>query len=176
MYDNAKYCFLSVGRLKKSRDIVTTLKAFKKFKYLTQSKLIILGSGPEEKKLKLFVLENNLQEYVTFKGFVEDTYSYYLSADLYIHSSLYDALPLTIIEALICNTKILSTNCEYGPSEILLDGKLGVLVPVNDSNELLKGIYKSLNNEIDYKLRQISIKEFDIERISKKYLEIFNLT
>ena len=84
-------------------------------------------------------------------------------------------MPLTIIEALVCNTPILSTDCEYGPSEILEGGKHGLLVPVNDTKELLEGIYKSLNTKINYEKRNNIKKQFDINIISKKYLEIFNL-
>ena len=175
LYGNANYCFLSVGRLKKSRDIINLLKALKKFKYLKQSKLIILGVGPEERNLKDYVSKNKLGDHVVFRGFVENTYPFYVSADLYIHTSLYDALPLTIIEALVCNTPILSTDCEYGPSEILEGGKHGLLVPVNDTKELLEGIYKSLNTKINYEIRNNVKKQFDINIISKKYLEIFNL-
>ena len=151
------------------------LKALKKFKYLKQSKLIILGVGPEERNLKDYVSKNKLDDHVVFRGFVENPYPFYVSADLYIHTSLYDALPLTIIEALICNTPILSTDCEYGPSEILEGGKHGLLVPVNDTKELLEGIYKSLNTKINYEKRNNVKKQFDINIISKKYLEIFNL-
>ena len=162
-----------MGRLKKSRDVITVLKAFKKFKHLNDSKLIILGNGPEKNNLINYVQDNNIQNYVEFKGFVEDTYKYFCAADLYIHSSLYDAMPLTLIEALVCNTQILSTDCKYGPREILKDNKLGIIIKTSDEKEMLKGFYEALKIKIDTIKRDNIKKEFLIENISNQYLKVF---
>ncbi len=147
IYGNSKYCFLSVGRLKKSRDVITVIKSLQKFKYLNETKLVILGSGPEEYNLKKYVADNQLEKFVEFKGFVKDTFKFYYASDLYIHSSLYDALPLTLIEALFSNTKILSTDCKYGPSEILKKHDLGQLVRTNNPDDMLEGIYLALKKK-----------------------------
>lgn len=173
LYGSARFCFLSVGRLKKSRDVITVLKALKNFEYIQESKLIILGNGPEEYNLKKYVIENNMDKIVEFKGFVQDTYKYYSTADLYIHSSLYDALPLTLIEALFYNIKILSTDCPYGPSEILKHNNLGILVPVNNHKEMLKGIHISLNSKINLEQRNIKKKEYEVNNVSNRYLNVF---
>ena len=173
LFNQSKYCFLSVGRLKKSRDVITVLEAFKNFKHLNDSRLVILGDGPEKNNLMKYVKNNNIHNYVEFKGFVEDTYKYYCAADLYIHSSLYDAMPLTLIEALVCNTKILSTDCKYGPREILKKDNLGIIIKTNDTNEMLKGFDEALNTKIDTIKREQMKNEFLIENISKQYLKVF---
>ncbi len=173
IYGDAKFCFLSVGRLKKSRDVITVIKALQNFEYLNNTKLIILGTGPEESNLKKYVTKYKLNKYIEFKGFVKDTYKYFAVSDLYIHSSLYDALPLTLIEALYFDTKILSTNCKYGPAEILKKYNLGELVKTNNPVEMLKGIYVSLDKKINHNLRQKVRKNYSIESVAEKYLEVF---
>ena len=173
IFGDVRFCFLSVGRLKKSRDVITVIKALKNFKYLNSTKLIILGTGPEENNLKRYVNQHKLDKFVEFKGFVKDTHKYYIASDLYIHSSLYDALPLTLIEALYSNTKILSTDCKYGPAEILKKYDLGVLVETNNHEDLLRGIYVSLDKNINFELRNKTKKNYSIEFISEKYLDIF---
>lgn len=172
-YGNFKYAFLSVGRLKKSRDLMTVLKSLSEFKFIKQTKLIVLGDGPEKESLINFINDNNLKENVEFRGFEKDTYKFYYISDLYIHSSLYDAMPLTLIEALTCESKILSTNCKYGPSEILDKGKLGMMINVSNVEEMKSGFLKALNYNIDENYRKKKIKEFAIEAIAQKYLNIF---
>jgi len=61
-------------------------------------------------------------------------------ADVFILSSKYEGLPNVLIEAQQSNTPIISSNCATGPSEILMDGKLGSLYPVGDYKKLYKEI------------------------------------
>ena len=82
-------------------------------------------------------------------------------------------MPLTLIEALVCNTKILSTDCKYGPREILKKDKLGIIIKTNDKNEMLKGFDKALNTKVDTIKREQMKNEFLIENISKQYLKVF---
>jgi glycosyltransferase involved in cell wall biosynthesis len=43
--------------------------------------------------------------------------------------------------------KIVSSDCDFGPREILENGKYGILFPTGDLNALKKGILKSIKNE-----------------------------
>lgn len=171
-FGNTKFCFLSVGRLKKSRGIENLLLALKDFEFLNQSKLVILGDGPEKNNIEILIKKYNLENNVILKGFIDNTYPWYYVSDIYIHTSIYDAMPLTLIEAITCGTKIISTDSESGPREILENGKHGILIPINNPSLLLKAINISLNEKVNEYLLKERSKSFSINKISNQYLKI----
>ena len=173
LFGNFKFCLIAVGTLKKSRDFITLIRAFSIFKYKNTSKLIILGEGPERINILNFVKKNNLENNVELKGFMKNPYPWIACADVYIHSSLYDGLPLVIIESLACGTKIVSTDCESGPREILDYGKYGMLIPIKDPEKMAKSIEKSIEKNINKSFLIDRSKIFSIENISKNYLNYF---
>jgi glycosyltransferase involved in cell wall biosynthesis len=54
-----------------------------------------------------------------------------------------------LIEALACGCSIVSTDCPYGPREILADGEYGQLVPVDDDLALADAIGATLESPAD---------------------------
>jgi len=173
LFGDFKFCLISVGSLKKSRDLTTLISSFSLIKNYKQTKLIILGEGPEREFLHNYIKEKKLENNIQINGYVEDPYPYYLCSDIYIHSSIYDAMPLVLIEALVCGSNIISTDCESGPREILDNGKYGSLIPISNPSIMAK--------EIDLKLTQIKntnkinerSKIFTIKKISQQYLNLF---
>ena len=137
-----------------------------------EKKLIIIGEGSDrnilEKKIQEYSLENN----VYLKGFDLNPYKWIKNAEIFILSSNYEGLPTVLIEALICQTPIVSTNCNCGPAEILKDGEYGVLTEVGNILQLKEGIKTLILDEnLRVKLRRKSLeraKEFSNEKQIKK--------
>ena len=105
-------------------------------------------------------------------GFIDNPYPWFKVADLFVLSSDYEGFGLVLAEALICGVPILSTNCEHGPSEILDNGKLGMLVPCGDMKSLVTGMISQLHNPLDVDATE-KIREFDPKSIAGRYLELF---
>ena len=76
-----------------------------------------------------------------------------------------------MVEALNYGLKVISTDCQNGPREILGDNKYGLLIPINDVNALKNSIQKIQNIEFNQKILQARSKKFDIKLISKIYLK-----
>ena len=90
------------------------------------------------------------------------------NSNLFVLSSNYEGNPNVILEALCLKMKIVSTNCDFGPSEILKNGKYGTLVKINSHADLAKGIETQLHNN---KLPNYpDFKKFLIEHVAKKYI------
>ena len=174
--NNKKKCLINIGRLTKQKDHETLIKAFHIFsKTNKEYKLLILGGGNLEIKLKQLAKDLNLHKRVIFKGWIKNTTSYLKFSKLFILSSVYEGLGNVLIDAVNFNTPSISTNCYSGPSEILLNGRGGYLVKIKSPELLAKKIQFCVSNySIALKKNLIakkSLKRFLIKSQSKKYFD-----
>lgn len=137
---------LGVGRLNPQKDFVTLIRAFSRARDRAPSRLVILGEGAERASLESEVASNGLRlgEDVALPGFVADPYPFMAAASLFVLSSVREGLPTVLIEALAAGTRVVSTDCDSGPDEILAGGRYGRLVPVGDVDALSNAMVESL--------------------------------
>ncbi len=163
--------FLTVCRLnEEQKDIITLLIAFKK--YGGNEKLIIIGDGPDRKKLEEMSKKLEIDKKVIFLGEINNPYCYMHYAKLFILSSKTEGFGLVLVEALYCGTKVISSNCLVGPREILLDGEIGELFQVGDSDDLLRKIKISLKKEYNVERIKKSLKRFEKKEFIKNIKEL----
>jgi glycosyltransferase involved in cell wall biosynthesis len=135
---------ISAGRLEKAKDFHTLIRAFSILRSKRDAKLIILGEGSERNSLTQLVSSLGLPEHVDLHGFVDNPHKYIKRAKVFALSSAWEGLPTVLIEALACGVAIVSTDCKSGPREILLDGRLGALVPVGAAKALSEALEVAL--------------------------------
>ncbi len=159
------------------KDYLTLLKAFKILKdNKINKKLYIVGNGPNENDIKKMVKELELEEKVEFIGLTKNPYVWIKNSILFVHSSKYEGLPTVLIEAMICNKIVVSSDCPTGPREILDNGKCGILYPVGDYKKLADELIKILKDK--EKMNALLIKlikrreEFNKITIIKQYEEL----
>jgi len=163
---------VSVSRLDNvQKDYPTLLKAFKELKNEEfNKKLYIVGDGPSRKEIEDQIIELNLEEEVKLLGQQKNPYIWMKNADLFVHSSKYEGLPTVLIEAMIVNTIVTSSDCPTGPREILDNGKCGILVEVGNVENLSKGILEGLNRKEKYNEKlKIRVEEFNKEKVIREY-------
>ena len=175
IFGNSKFNIVSTGSLKKSKDYITLFRAIKILvKKNIDISLYIIGDGDERDNLEKYINQNALTNHIKLMGYISEPFLYLVNADLYVNSSLYDGLPLSIIEAVISRIPIVSTDCESGPREILNNGKYGTLVPIKNFKYLSIEIENILlKNKIIAKADDKEILKYDSEEISKQYLKYF---
>ncbi len=118
--DNQKV-FANVGRLHPDKDQKTLIQAFAKVsKQLPESILMILGKGRLETDLKQQVKQLNLTNKVIFTGIVPNAVNYYRAFDYFILSSDYEPFGMVLLEAIIADVPVISTNVG-GAKEIIRD-------------------------------------------------------
>ena len=187
-YEKDSY-FIFVGRIVEEKQIETIIKTFYFFKKKNKNyKLLIIGSGNSEyeSKLKNFIKILEIESSVIFLGKQENPYKYIKNAKALLLSSKYEGLPSVIIEALILNVLVVSTNSSSGIHEILdKNYKLGEDNNLRENKILKNGIITpfilgnmeiNLTKEEEYFLNALNIvirksNNVDLE----KDLESFNI-
>lgn len=158
---------LSVASLTKQKNIQLLLKALSSVVKKINVNLLIIGSGKEYKNLKKLTQKLNLDDHVDFLGNLNNPYPYMKKCDLFILSSIYEGLPNVLIEALVCETHIIATDCPGGSSEIIRN--YGKLVKSNDHNELTKEIISFFEKKIEKRNINKRYLDFSINNQFAKY-------
>ncbi len=130
---NGRY-FCVVSRLDDEKDIETTISAFKIFAAThADAKLLIVGRGPLQEKLTR-MSENYPQ--IQFLGQIDTPYTLIKNSVAHILSSYGEGLPTVLLENAALGTLSICSNCKSGPSEILLDGRAGLMFAPGNVTEL----------------------------------------
>ena len=90
--------------------------------------LVLLGEGPLENELRSIAELRGLADRVHFLGFRKDAADYVAAADVFCLSSTWEGVPLSVQEAILLGTPVVSTDVG-GMREIVTDGVSGRLVP-----------------------------------------------
>jgi len=168
---------LAVGRLCKLKGFDILINAFAKSNLKNKIKLIILGEGKERNNLEKLIDELDLKSQVLLYGKVDNPFIYMKHATFFVLSSRSEGFGIVIIESLACETPVIATNCESGPSEIIENGENGILVPVEDVESLKVAMDELFfNKELQVKLKTNagrSVKKYDIENVVKDWIKLF---
>lgn len=160
---------LHVGRFElvhKRQDIL--LEAYKKANI--SEKLVILGDGEDRPQIEKLIKDLGLENKVVLPGFDSNPYSWLKRAKLFVFSSDYEGLPTVLIESLIVGTPVVSTNCQSGPSEILVDKLAEFLVPIRDVDALANKIKQALNQYPE--IKEEYLQKFDSSYIIDEYIKL----
>lgn len=136
---------LGVGGLRKQKDFPTLIRAFAALRSRREARLMILGEGTERTHLESLVQELGVAADVRLPGRVPNPYNYMARAAVFVLSSAWEGMPGVLIQALACGAKVVATDCESGPREVLAGGQHGQLVPVGDSAALADAVATSLD-------------------------------
>ena len=161
------------------KDFSTLIKAFKVLKEKgKKEKLYIVGDGTSKYNIEQEIKENNLEDNILLIGNKKNPYVWLKNSILFVHSSKYEGLPTVLIEALICEKMIISSDCPTGPKEILAEESCGKLFKVGDFKELATFLEIYLNSKekriefIDNILKRR--EEFNKEIVIKEYEKLID--
>ncbi|MES1925762.1 glycosyl transferase group 1 protein [Salinisphaera sp. T31B1] len=136
---------LAAGRLAPEKGFDQLVDAFAR---LAESRpalrLLIVGEGPERCVLASKIADLSLEDRVALPGWVDNPYALMSHSRVFVLSSLFEGLPVALIEALACGCKVVANDCPSGPREILDDGRYGELVSVGDESALAEAIAAEL--------------------------------
>ena len=170
--------FLAVSRLDTvQKDFETLIEGYSILKNKgIKEKLYIIGEGNGRVKIEKMIEEKNSGEDVILLGEKKNPYVWIKHSKLFIHSSRYEGFGVVLLEALMLDKFVISSNCPTGPTEILTNPKAGELFDVGDANQLAEKVLKVLYDK-DYQKEllkniQLKKKEFELSEITEKFHKI----
>lgn len=172
--DSNVFTFISTGRMSKQKNQKLLISAFAKVSSKHKNvRLLIAGDGVLKDELLAQVKELNLSN-VTFLGNINNVEDYYAISNAFILSSIYEGLPMTILEAMAAHLPIISTDVG-GVKDIVTDN--GLLTTSENEDELVDAMCKlvtdrKLCDELGEKSFK-NVQQFDISVITKKYEDLY---
>lgn len=112
--------FLMISRLDRLKGFVPTLRIFHKLNSRYKNiNLTILWEWEYRESIQKYIINNNLENNIHLLGSKKNIYPYLLQSDCFLFPSLSEAFWLVLIEALLANKIIISSDCNIWPKEIL---------------------------------------------------------
>lgn len=170
------FTLINVARHDDNKNQAMLLRCFAKFhKSAAETKLLLLGDGPNHEKLKDLAKELGICDAVTFTGNVANTEDYYAVSDLYVQTSFREAMPLSVLEAMAAGLPVVSTNVG-GLADVVQDN--GILVSAGDEEALYQAISKcyQLSAEEKETMSKASLRivqDYSAENMAREYEKIY---
>lgn len=142
--------------------------------------LVLLGMGKLEGFLKEQCVLFGVSDWVHFLGFQENPYRFMRAARFLVLSSKFEGFSMVLVETLATGTPVVSYDCEYGPSEIIREGKNGFLVENQNKEKLSEAMNRMVSDEVLYeKLKsnaRDSVLSYSLEEVGQAWLKLMKMS
>ena len=138
---------LGAGRLIPLKGFNLLIRAFAHSGLYPGWKLVILGDGPEKKKLESLIEKLGLTKHVSLPGMIKDVEKYYQMASIFVLSSKYEGFPNALAEAMGAGLACISFDCAFGPAEMILHNQNGMLINTGDVESLTNALVELANDK-----------------------------
>ena len=125
------FVFGCVSNLKPKKGVDHLLRAFAALPDGRRSRLVLVGDGPLREELAELAAQLGIADRVRFHGIALDVWTLLAGMDVFVHPSETEGLPNAVLEAAAAGLAIVATDAG-GTSEVVLDGRTGLLVPIGD--------------------------------------------
>jgi len=168
---------MHISNFRQVKRIPDIIKVFEGVLNRINARLILIGSGPEQEKIRGLVEEKGLSGKVSFFGRQNDVSELIPCANIYILTSEHESFGLTALEAMSCGVPVIGTSGS-GMDSFLGDNSAGFLYPVGDVHAMVEGCIHILENpelavEMGKKGRKRAIEDYNVDRIVSIYEDLY---
>lgn len=169
---------LFAGRLVKDKNVAVLIDAIGLIAQKKPSiQCVIIGQGPEEKRLKAEVEHKNLQNNIMFLrplANAADLYAHMKSAKVFCSPSAREGFGITALEALGCGTPVITTNCPNNAARHFIEhDKNGSIVAV-DPAQIAQAIEHWVNAAQKPAI-SLDVADYDWHNLAKRQAEVYTL-
>lgn len=170
---------VAIGRMVPQKGFDMVITAFKKFRKSNNNyTLELYGSGQELERLQTLAKSLGIEESVVFHGHVSDVIEKIQDARMYVSGSDFEGISNTMLESMASGLPVICTDCPCGGAAMVIKNRLnGILIPVRDIRAMSEAMCE-IANDISFaeRLSKEAVKvrkEYSLERIGTKWIEIF---
>lgn len=174
---NGRFVFIHVGRFSSQKNHILLVGAFSRL-LIKHSNcfLVLVGDGELRKNIENHVKELGIDDKVSFLGLRNDISSLMHNSDAFVLPSLYEGIPMTLIEAMASGLPIVATDVG-GVSEMISNSVEGILCEVN-SNALYESMNylvsdKSFRERIGCNAQKKAISCFSSTKMAESYSSLY---
>lgn len=175
-----KINILFVGRLDTAKNPLSLLRmAQLVIKQRKNVSFTLVGTGELYNVCKQYIEDNALESYVHLVGWSSHPEKFYVDADIFVASSIYEAFGLMFLEAGYFMLPSCATNVE-GIPEVVVDGVTGLLCNPKDEITMANNILRLCNNKtLRRKMGKAAnahvMNNFNLDKMIKLYKKIYEL-
>ena len=165
-----------ISNFRPLKRVIDVLKVFEIINKEINSKLIMVGDGPDKNKAKEYMKKNNLKSNVIFLGNTSQIDEILCSSDLFLLPSEKESFGLAALEAMALKVPVISTNIG-GLSELNINGNSGYTSDIGDIDSMASNAIKILSDKsLKKKYRSQAFenaKKYDIKKIIPLYESVY---
>lgn len=169
-----EFTFIATGRLSSEKNHLSIIKAFSLLPKSSSAKLIIIGSGELESKIKEEIENYNLNKKVTLLPFNSDWWGSLMNAAALINLSLFEGMPNVALEAAAAKCPLILSDIA-GHRDIFSNNS-AIYVKANDSKHLSRIIStfdRTKFDEMTFNALKAT-KSYNIKNVATKYIKIYD--
>lgn len=170
--DKGAIKILMIGRFQHPKNQITIIRSLKLLD--TRFHVLFAGDGPNRTDCESLAEELHVEKNCHFLGNRADIPNVIKAADIMVHSSYWEGLPLSIVEGMAGGLPIIASNVN-GIKELVTD--CGLLFPVGDEKALAENILRlTLDKGLFTAVKdacQKKSEEFDLDRTTDEYLSVY---
>jgi len=148
--DYGQKCILTIARLSYQKGIDLYLQLIGSLRdHLDGWRFMLVAKEDDISRTQLeqMISQYGVMDFIDVEAPSSDVTKFYKRASIFLLTSRYEGLPITLIEAQTCGLPCISFDCKTGPAEIIHSGKDGYVVPVFDVQEMGRCLIKLINDE-----------------------------
>ena len=168
-----------IGRLSEQKGIIPFINELRYHKdEFKDCKFLLVGNGEQEGEVKSLLKEYNLEELFILTGYQENVYKFYPIIDIFFLPSLYEGLPMVILEAMSFGKPIVSMNVG-SINEVIEENYNGNLVEQGDVNSFINKLIDIKSDKKHQKVFGLNARKtielnYNINRYNLKIISLYN--
>ena len=173
--DPPVFTFLNIGRAMEQKNQIALIAAFCRFHaHHPNTRLLIIGAGELFETMRREVERRQAHGFITLLGSLANARDYYYAADAFVLPSLYEGLPLTLIEAMMAGIPVLAS-AVGGSVDIVQDGvtgySCGTTVPEIEAG--LSRLYRDPRRREVARAGKALSERYTVEAMADGYEEVY---